>query len=97
MEYVYYLLSVIGIGYFITGSDLAEPFREWIKEVQVKGKILLWIVEKLYGVISCIYCCSFWLGLGVYGLGYLDNQIIDLVLSAFSVMGLIWIVKNINK
>lgn len=98
MEYIHYLLAVIGIGYFITGSDLAQPFREWVttvNQIQKKFKPVNWIWDKFDGVLDCIYCCSFWVGIGVCFLVQVDCKYVDILLNAFSVLGLIYIVKNI--
>lgn len=93
--YIYYLLTVIGIGYLITQSDLVQPLR-------IRFSILAkaynnWFMRKLDGVINCIYCCSFWIGLPVYVLMYEDISF-NVVFSAFSVMGLLYIIHNLfNK
>ena len=98
-EYLFYLLTVIGIGYFVSMSDLAKPFREWvanINETKVKFKPLNWLWDKLEGVTSCIYCASFWIGIAVYFMMYKQFDVTT-VFSAFSVMGFIYIVKTISN
>ena len=97
-EYLYYLLSVIGIGYFITGSDLLESFREAVKEYNHDFRFPFnWIVDKFEGLITCIYCCSFWVALPMYYIAYSNSEIVHMIITGFSVMGLIWIIKNLGK
>ena len=72
-EYLFYILTVIGIGYFVSMSDLAKPFREWVAKInstEKKYKMYEWIWDKLEGVTSCIYCASFWIGISVYYIMY---------------------------
>ena len=92
MEYLKFLLTVIGIGYFITESTLAKPFREATTKLDIKLK--WWITNKIQGVFSCIYCASFWIGIIVY---YAMNLEINLntILYAFSCMGSIYVIKNL--
>jgi hypothetical protein len=98
-EYLFYLLTVIGIGYFLTTSDLAKPFREWvakINEKKVKFKPLNFIWDKFDGVVSCIYCASFWIGIAVFFI--INKQFnIDTIFNAFSVMGFIYVAKTISN
>lgn len=97
-EYLYYLLTVIGIGYFITQSDLVKSFRMGVSEFNKKNKDkkfkLNWPIDKFDGVINCIYCCSFWVGLAVY-VGINREFELDTIFNAFSVLGTIYVVKNI--
>jgi len=96
VEYLYYILTVIGIGWFITESSLLKTFRENISKLSTKYKYpLKWILDKFEGVVNCIYCCSFWVGIGIYFIMYLDYEIISSILSAFSVLGTIYIIKNV--
>lgn len=99
-EYLYYLLSVLGMGYFITGSDLYEPVRNYIlliNRAKRRYKKRRFMLNKIEGVITCIYCCSFWVALPMYYIAYSNSEIVHMVLSGFSLMGLIWIVKNWGK
>lgn len=92
MEYIKFLLTVIGIGYFITESTLAKPFREATTKLNIKLK--WWITDKIQGVFSCIYCSSFWIGIIIYYIT--QNKIeIDTILYAFSSMGSVYVLKNI--
>ena len=94
-QYVYYILTVIGISWFITESSLATPFRMFVSKINNKKYLLIkWFVDKFDGVLNCVYCCSFWVGLVVYVLIYRDFSYY-MVLNAFSVLGVIYIVKNI--
>lgn len=93
--YIYYLLTVIGIGYFITQSDLVKPLRMRFSVLADFNKN--WFIQKLEGVFNCIYCFSFWNGLIVYILIYEDVSI-HTVFSSFSVMGLLYVIHNLlNK
>jgi len=97
--YIYYLLSVIGIGYFITQSELFKPVRVKITLMNnsTKTKVFSWLLNKLDGVLNCIYCASFWIGIGVSALQYKTLNV-DTVLSAFSCMGIIYVIHNLfNK
>ncbi len=88
-------MTVIGIGYFVTLSDLMKPFRMAVSEFNQDLEFpFKWIVDKFDGVVNCIYCCSFWVGLGVY-VGIYEVLNIHTVFSAFSVLGVIYVVKNI--
>ncbi len=94
-EYLYYILTVIGIGWFITESSLVKPFREGVSKLLTDlVNPTKWVVDKFDGVINCIYCCSFWAAIGVYFLSYSESEIVHCILSAFSVLGAIYIVKN---
>ena len=98
MDYVVYIFTVIGIGYFITESSLAKPFRmkvTKINDINHRFKPVSWLFDKFDGVVNCIYCCSFWVGLGVYILMFEEISILT-VLTAFSCMGVIYVVKNIH-
>lgn len=97
--YAFYLLTVIGIGYVLTESDLMKPFRMAVSTLNQKKIIqpFKWVIDKFHGVVNCIYCSSFWIGLVVYYLVYEDISKY-MVLFAFSAMGTIYVVKNIlNK
>ncbi len=98
-EYLFYLLTVIGIGYFVTISDLAKPFRDWVAKInerKVKFKPLNFIWDKFYGVVSCIYCASFWIGIVVF---FAMNKQLNMntIFNAFSVMGFIYVAKTISN
>jgi hypothetical protein len=95
ISYLQYVLAVIGIGYFITQSSLMKSTREYITKLNERKK--WWGTEKLDGVVNCIYCASFWIGLFVYYVSY-GNLSIEMVLYAFSCMGSIYVINNIfNK
>lgn len=95
MHYLQYLLAVIGIGYFITLSDLCKPLRMKVSALNKKEiKGLKFFIDKLDGVVNCIYCASFWIGIGVYYLTYNEISRYTIFFS-FSCMGLIYVVKNI--
>ena len=95
-EYLYYILSTIGIGWFITESDLMKPIRMSVSTLNNKLEYPFKIVvDKLNGILNCIYCVSFWIAIGVYFIHYIDSELLHCVLSAFSVLGVIYIVKNI--
>ena len=94
--YVYYLLSVIGIGYLITQSELFKSFRVRItllKELR-KGRGFEWSTNKLDGVVNCIFCASFWIGLAVYPIMF-EFTITGAVFSAFSCMGTLYVIHNV--
>lgn len=94
-EYIYYLLSTIGIGYVLTLSDLMKPLRMKVSEINEKDLGLLNLLwDKLDGVVNCIYCASFWIGIIVYLLINKDFSI-HTILYAFSVLGTIYTIKNI--
>ena len=96
MYYTQYLLTVVGLAYFLTLSDLMKPIRMRFSVLNMKKiKGISWLTDKIDGVINCIYCASFWLGIVAYYLLYNDISKYT-VLFPFSVMGLIYIVKNIN-
>ncbi len=91
-EYLFYILTVIGISYFVTQATLTKPIREALSTLHVKKK--WWITDKISGVVNCIYCSSFWIGIAVYYSIHLDTSI-NTILHAFSCMGAIYVVKNI--
>jgi len=98
-EYLFYLLTVIGIGYFVSMSDLVKPIREWIARVNSTDKKYImyrWLWDKLEGVSSCIYCASFWIGILVY---FMMHKQLDItaMFNAFSVMGFIYLAKTISN
>jgi hypothetical protein len=96
MEHYHYILTVIGISYVITESGLVEPFREAV--IKFNEDLVFpfgWFVNKFEGIITCIYCCSFWIGIIVCLLIKLGITEIDILFNAFSVLGTIYIVKNI--
>jgi hypothetical protein len=98
-NYLIYLLTVLGIGYFITESSLVKSTREYVSKLNNKDlrQPFKWILDKFNGVINCIYCASFWIGIVVFYIMYwkLDKWTI---LYAFSCMGAIYVIKNIfNK
>jgi hypothetical protein len=93
MEYIKFILTVIGIGYFITESSLAKPFREATTKLKIKHQN--WITDKIQGVFSCIYCASFWIAIAVY-LVTKSTINIETVLYAFSCMGSIYVIKNFS-
>ena len=97
VHYLTYLFTVIGIGYFITESSLVKPIRERITTVNqiVKNKRIGLLFDKFDGVMNCIYCASFWIGIAVYYTMYLDFSKWT-ILYAFSCMGVIYIIKNIQ-
>lgn len=94
-DYLFYILTVIGIGYFVTQSDLLKPFRMAVSKL---NRDLVfpssWLVNKFDGVINCIYCASFWIGVIVYQVVYLEISVYS-VLYPFSAMGSIYVVKNL--
>jgi hypothetical protein len=97
MHYLLYLLTVIGVGYFITQSSLVKPIRMKISKINaIEDKLLPfnWFVDKLDGVINCIYCASFWIGLVVYFVMFLELNKWT-VFYAFSAMGAIYVIKNL--
>jgi hypothetical protein len=97
-EYLQYILSVIGAGWFITSSELLKPFREYISSIITpKIKSLKWLLNKVDGVVNCIYCCSFWIAIFGYYLVQFNNDITHCIINAFSILGFIYVVKNINK
>jgi len=96
--YFYYLLTVIGVGYFITQSTLMKPIRmkvSLINQLDIRLKLFRWFINKLDGVMNCIYCASFWIGILVYVLIYRHIDIYG-VMNAFSCMGLLYVIHNIN-
>ena len=93
-SFIYYILTVIGIGYFITSSDLMKPFRMAVSKLNKDLDLpFKWIVDKFDGVINCIYCCSFWLGIGVYYGMFIPES--SYIFYPFSVMCTIYVIKNI--
>ena len=98
--YLVYLLTVIGIGYFVTQSDLIKPIRERVTTINVINKKFApvnWLWDKFDGVINCIYCASFWIGLATYFVMY-ESFNRWTIFYAFSAMGSIYVIKNIfNK
>jgi hypothetical protein len=98
IKFIYYILTVIGIGYVLTGSDLLQSFRDRvsvINAIQKKFKPVNWLWDKFDGVVHCIYCASFWIGVGVYFLMDYECAYLHAIFSAFSVLGTIYIVKNL--
>jgi len=85
--YIYYILSVIGLGWFISESSLLKSFRMKVSVFKTKAEkekyTLKWFIDKFDGVINCIYCCSFWVGIGVYFLIEIKYNSIHSILSAF--------------
>lgn len=94
MTYLIYILATIGGGYFVTQSELMESFREYIRDVSPKY-IPLILLEGFYGVITCVYCASFWIGVSLYWVMFAELTPYALIYP-FSVMGVIWITKNIG-
>lgn len=95
-EYLYYILAVIGIAYVITESSLFKPFRKAIAKFNTDLVLpFKWFVDKFDGVIHCIYCASFWVAIGIYFIMYNESEIVHSILSGFSVLGAIYIVKNL--
>ena len=97
--YIIYILTVIGMGYVLTLSDIAKPFRMRMSKIneEVYLQPFSWIFDKIDGVVNCIYCASFWIGMVVFYLMYGQvNRF--LVLYAFSAMGAVYIIKTLfNK
>jgi hypothetical protein len=56
-------LSLLFVKYF----SPAQPIREWIvtKLIHFMVKYKLWFMEYLIQVLSCPFCFSFWLTLGL--------------------------------
>jgi len=93
MEYLKFILTVIGIGYFITESTLAKPFREATTRLKIKHEN--WITDKVQGVFSCIYCASFWIGIILYLIIH-STLNTETALYAFSCMCAIYVIKNFS-
>jgi len=93
--YIYYLLTVIGIGYFVIQSDLMKKFR---MNITIATEAYpWWFMEKIDGVVNCIYCASFWIGLIVAIIIY-EEATIHTIFSAFSCMGILYVIHNLfNK
>jgi hypothetical protein len=96
MQLPYYILTVIGLGYFLTLSDLMKPYRVFVSSVKQKEMMtpikFLW--DKFDGVVNCIYCASFWIGIVVY-YAMFRHFSIHTVFYAFSAMGSIYVIKNL--
>ena len=51
------VLNVIGLSWLVTHY---KEFSGWIKDILSKPKVIFNIPSK---IISCLMCCSFWVGL----------------------------------
>ena len=95
MVYLMYILTVVGIGYFITLSELFKPIRVGVSALNEKNiKFIGWFIDKIDGVLNCIYCASFWIGIIVSFLLYEEFDMYT-VFYGFSCMGFIYVVKNL--
>jgi hypothetical protein len=96
MEYLHYILTVIGIGWFTNKSSLMMPMRKFIAEQTDKDYTpFMFLIKKLNGILSCIFCASFWIGLGVFFTIDIQCVYLEAVFSAFSVLGTVYIVENV--
>ena len=90
-----YILTVIGAGYVLTQSDIAKPLRMKVSKARdnIKNKPVKWLVDKLDGIVNCIYCASFWIGMALYSLIYQEISF-NLIFQPLIVMGFLYVIKT---
>lgn len=97
-ELIFFLLTVTGVGYLLTEASIFKPFRMFVSNLHSKKMFqpLGWILEKFDGVVNCIYCSSFWIGIIVYNIMIWKLSWWS-IFYAFAAMGFIHVIKTLSK